>query len=152
MASPGGYQRPRNPAPVPMPGRLSRRTDGGPQQTTADMSGMGYGENADFNDIQSSAPIAATPPLESVVSRGQRGRSRAAMGPVTTPLMSPTARPDEPVTAGASFGPGSTVSDDARQMQIRAERRPTVADTLAKIAPYDTTGRLDSIVAYLRSV
>lgn len=152
MASPGGYQKPRNPAPVEMPGRLSRRTDGGPQQQIAEMSGMGYGENADFNDIQSSAPVAATPPLESITGRGQRGRRQGPGGPVTTPLMAPTNRPDEPVTAGASFGPGASMSDDARQMQLRASRRPTVIDTLAKVAPYDTTGRLESIVAYLRSV
>lgn len=152
MAEPGGYQQPRNPAPVPMPGRLSRRTDGGPQQTTTEMTGMGYGENADFNDIQSSAPVAATPPLERVQPAGGRRARRAVGGPSVTPLMAPTQRPSEPVTAGAPFGPGRTVSDQDRDMQMQAARRPTVIDTLTKVAPYDRTGRLQSVVNYLRSM
>lgn len=151
MAEPGGYQKPRNPAPVSLPGRLSRRTDGGPQQTTTRMSGMGYGENADFNEIQSSAPLRATDAAQTGAARARQRSGRSApMGPVATPLMAPTQRPNEPVTAGAPFGPGRTVSDTDRDMQMRASRRPTVVDTLSKVAPYDTTGRLQSIVNYLR--
>lgn len=151
MAEPGGYQKPRNPAPVSMPGRLSRRTDGGPQQTTTDMTGMGYGENADFNEIQSAAPVAATPPMARPTTRTRRG-GQAPMGPVAVPLMAPTQRPNEPVTAGAPFGPGRTVSDADREMQVRASRRPSVAETLARVSAYDTTGRLQEVVNYLRSV
>lgn len=99
----GGYRRPGAPAPVSGPGQLSRRTDGGPQQTTVPMTGMAYGENADFNDIQSSAPLAATPS----VSRTQTRRNKTASAPVAaTPLFAPTQYPDEPVTAGVDFGPG----------------------------------------------
>jgi hypothetical protein len=50
----GGYRKPNSPAPVSGPGQLSRRTDGGPQQTTQPMTGMGYGENAEFTEMQSS--------------------------------------------------------------------------------------------------
>ena len=57
----GGYRQPSSPSPVSMPGALSRRTDGGPAQTTVPMTGAAYGENADYNDIQSSAPLAAAP-------------------------------------------------------------------------------------------
>ena len=100
----GGPRTPSNPAPVSAPGRLSRRTDGGPQQTHADMTGMNYGENADFNDLQSSAPMAAAPSVSNARSRNTvpTGQSSAA-----TPLFAPTQRPDEPVTAGAPFGPGA---------------------------------------------
>lgn len=152
MAEPGGYQRPRNPAPVPMPGRLSRRTDGGPQQTTTEMTGMGYGENADFNDIQSSAPVAATPPLERVQPSARARGRRSAGGPMTTPLMTPTQRPNEPVTAGAPFGPGRTVDESRRQIETRVSRRPSIVDTLARVSAYDTTGRLQEVVNYFRSV
>ena len=100
----GGPRTPSNPAPVSAPGALSRRTDGGPQQVNAQMTGMNYGENADFMDIQSSAPMSATPSV-----RAPRGGA-AASGPSATPLFSQTQRPDEPVTAGAPFGPGSTPS------------------------------------------
>lgn len=150
MAEPGGYQKPRNPAPVSLPGRLSRRTDGGPQQTTTEMTGMGYGENADFNEIQSSAPLRAAQTAAS--ARQPRRSGRAPMGPMATPLMAPTQRPNEPVTAGAPFGPGRTVSDADRDMQMRASRRPSVAETLARVSAYDTTGRLQEVVNYLRSV
>lgn len=145
----GGMRTPRNPAPVSGPGRLSRRTDGGPQQTTTEMSGMGYGENADYNDIQSSAPLAATPPAARP-SRA-RGRQPQAQSQIV-PLMSPTRRPTEPVTAGASFGPGPTVNPIEQQVMNNAARRPDVIDTLSKIASIDTTGRLQSVVNYLRSV
>lgn len=153
MAEPGGYQKPRNPAPVSLPGRLSQRTDGGPQQTTTEMTGMGYGENADFNDIQSSAPLRATNAAQTGAARArQRGGRKAPMGVAATPLMAPTQRPNEPVTAGAPFGPGRTVSDTDREMQMRASRRPTVADTLARVSAFDTTGRLQEVLNYLRSV
>lgn len=148
MAEMGGYRRPTNPAPVSGPGRLSRRTDGVPQQTTTEMTGMGYGENADYNDIQSSAPLAATPPA----ARQRAGARQAQPQPQVVPLMSPTRRPTEPVTAGASFGPGPTVNPIEQQVMNNAARRPNVIDTLSKIASIDTTGRLQSVVNYLRSV
>lgn len=99
----GGMRRPNNPAPVSGPGRLSQRTDGGPQQTQARMSGMPYGENADFMDIQSSAPMAAAP---SVPTTRMRNESPTGNGAAATPLFAPTGRPDEPITAGSQVGPG----------------------------------------------
>ncbi len=99
----GGMRTPRNPAPVSAPGALSRRTDGGPQQVNPRMSGMAYGENQDFEDIQSSAPMSAS---RSAGRASSAARGKAPQGPSATPLFGPTARPDEPVTAGAPFGPG----------------------------------------------
>ena len=54
----GGKRTPRNPAPVSGPGKLSRRTDGGPAQVNAQMTGMAYGENKDFMEIQEGANMA----------------------------------------------------------------------------------------------
>jgi len=53
-----------------------------------DIPNAKYGEQSQFHDIQSGAPMAgnAAPPV--------------------VPFDSPTARPDEPVTAGAAAGPG----------------------------------------------
>lgn len=99
----GGRRTPSNPAPVAMPGALSRRTDGGPSQSTVPMTGMGYGENADYNDIQSSAPMAAAP---TVSNARVRRSSPTGQGAAATPLFAPTGFPEEPVTAGAPFGPG----------------------------------------------
>lgn len=99
----GGKRTPGRPAPVSGPGQLSQRTDGGPQQVQARMSGMPYGENAEFNTMQSAAPMAASP---SAASPRVMERKAAQSGRQVTPLFAPTARPDEPVTAGAPFGPG----------------------------------------------
>ena len=120
----GGRRTPRNPAPVSAPGQLSRRTDGGPQQVQAEMSGMAYGENMEFDAIQSSAPMSASPSARSPRARqrsaGAAGR-QAGMG--ATPLFAPTQRPDEPITAGAPFGPGAgpvaTQRENMRQMGIK---------------------------------
>lgn len=100
----GGKRTPRNPAPVSAPGQLSRRTDGGPQQVQAQMSGMAYGENQDFEEMQSAAPMSASPMAKSPSSRGRQATSGNPQGRV--PLFAPTQRPDEPITAGAPFGPG----------------------------------------------
>jgi hypothetical protein len=97
----GGKRTPRNPAPVSGPGQLSQRTDGGPQQTLANMTGMPYGENAEFNTMQAAAPMSAAGQTTARAPRPKAGRGG---GP--TPLFAPTERPDEPVTAGAPFGPG----------------------------------------------
>jgi hypothetical protein len=64
------------------------------------MTGMPYGENAEFNTMQSQAPLSAS---GQVAARGSR---QAKAQPMPAPLFSPTQRPDEPITAGATFGPG----------------------------------------------
>jgi hypothetical protein len=96
----GGYRKPSKPAPVSGPGRLSKRTDGQPVRNPG---GMAYGENADFTDIQSSAPMAAT---RTPQTQGQRAAYQPGAAP-PTPLSAPTERPDEPVTEGSPVGPGS---------------------------------------------
>ena len=90
------------------------------------MTGMGYGENADFMDIQSSAPLAATPSVSSMRSQNP---SSTAQSVAATPLFSQTARPDEPVTAGADFGPGE---GPAQPMNMGAGTTK-LSDTLNRI-------------------
>lgn len=92
----GGYQKPRNPAPVSGPGALSRRTDGGPIQGAKEMAGNGkYGERKALEELQTSAPMQGNP----VPSMPR---------PKVTGLFAPTERPDEPVTEGSRVGPGMT--------------------------------------------
>ena len=114
MAGKGGYQAPSNPAPVSGPGSLSRRTDGGPgsKQAQRYVAGMpNYGDGQDMMQIQGGAPMAATPsptPV-SAAQMAQNAQQQQAQGqPQTpvTPLTAPTARPNEPVSAGANAGPG----------------------------------------------
>jgi hypothetical protein len=126
----GGYRRPANPAPVSGPGQLSRRTDGGPQQTTQPMTGMGYGENQEFNALQGGAPLAATP---SVSNTRARRTSPAEQGVAATPLFSPTGFPDEPITAGADFGPGAGASPYVSSPD-------SLTSVFSRIAANDPTG------------
>jgi hypothetical protein len=142
----GGYRQPRDPAPVSGPGRLSRRTDGGPQQTTQPMTGMGYGENAEFNAMQGGAPLAATPSVSNARARSTSPTGQG--GAAAVPLFSPTGFPEEPITAGASFGPGDGPGSPMRPMMMPS-REPDMLESLAKVAPYDRTGRIASIVQYL---
>ena len=113
----GGKRTPRNPAPVSGPGKLSRRTDGGPSQVNAQMTGMAYGENKDFMEIQEGASMAAAPRSKgpSRVPQGTSAGPMGAMGGGVTPLFSESQRPDEPVTAGANFGPGAGASSNPVQ-------------------------------------
>lgn len=112
----GGYRKPTNPAPVSGPGRLSKRTDGGPSQPVMETGGFEYGGRQDFADIQGGAPMAASEPL-----------------PAATPLFTPTQRPGEPVTSGVSIGPGPGPAAPP-VVDGRASRR------LAMLAAYDESG------------
>lgn len=99
----GGKRRPNRPAPVSGPGSLSRRTDGGPAQPARYVSGLPYGEGQEFMDLQSSAPMSASPTAQTPTMRFS-GASEGS--PSLVPLSAPTQRLDEPVTAGADAGPG----------------------------------------------
>jgi hypothetical protein len=80
----GGYQEPGAAAPVSGPGALSQRTDG-----KLGVTGLPYGENAPLNEMAAGLPQGPQRPAPSVV-----------------PLDAPSQFPDEPITAGAPFGPG----------------------------------------------
>ena len=147
----GGMRRPQNPAPVSGPGQLSQRTDGGPQQVLSEVSGMAYGENQAMEAIQSAAPLAASGQATArATRRGGAGRSTAAAargGMSATPLFSPTQRPDEPVTAGAPFGPGAGPMPTTMYQQPQT---PRLSDTLRKIESASgdpTISRITEILA-----
>lgn len=129
----GGARTPRNPAPVSGPGSLSRRTDGGPAQVNAQLPDAKYGEQAAFQEAQSGAPMAAAPPIPSVDASG--GAASTPVAP-PVPLTQPTERPDEPVSWGASFGPGPGPS------YVRGSR---LSDTLARLAANDPSGGLQDL-------
>lgn len=95
----GGYRRPSNPAPVGMPGALSRRTDGGPGQPVRAPSGGKYGDRQALEQLQQAAPVGASP-------GGDVATPAAQQLPQVTPFSAPTQQPDVPVTAGAASGPG----------------------------------------------
>lgn len=130
----GGYRRPSSPAPVSGPGALSRRTDG---QGARYMAGGEYGEGQEMMDLQTSAPMSKAPaPPRPSRSRGAGQIVEEGMRP--TPLFAPTERPDEPITAGAPFGPGPGPSTSGPAPS-------SFASTLAKLLPYDSDGRISRL-------
>ena len=106
----GGYRQPANPAPVSPPGALSQRTDGGPgnaRQPIRRLPDAGHGESKEFENLQRAAPVAEAEEPRLVDPSG------------VVPLDSPTARPDEPVTAGAVTGFEPAVPDEADTERLR---------------------------------
>lgn len=104
----GGYRKPEKPAPVSGPGRLSKRTDGGPAQKVRPMTGGAYGEGKAMEQLQAAAPMAANDvPQQQQPSGPPPPGGGAPRIPVdVTPFNAPTQNPDEPITAGSPMGAG----------------------------------------------
>lgn len=157
----GGKRTPRNPAPVSGPGKLSRRTDGGPAQVNAQMTGMAYGDNEDFMQIQEGAPMSASPRSRGAAQAPQ-GSSMGAMGGMgggtSAPLFSETQRPDEPVTAGASFGPGpgplgsADMSVDEMADMDRQVIKKYLPSMMSMVARGDTPEGFNRFVRHIRNL
>jgi hypothetical protein len=132
----GGYRRPTNPAPVSGPGRLSRRTDG--RQPTQDLPNAKYGENAAFRQAQMAAPMNGD-----IGSGGMAAGAAPAPGPDLSqivPLDAPTQRPDQPITAGMSGGPGAGPAVPNRPSPLtpeQAERLRAYLPVLITLASRD---------------
>lgn len=144
MAEHGGYRKPTNPAAVSGPGAHSRRTDTQPHMQLPD---AGYGEQADFQQIQSGAAIPKANQQTST------GGSAQAVPPVTG-LGAPTEQPGTPVTAGAALGPGpgqealNLPQQDPDQLDAQALQK--YLPTLIDIAMRDDT--LPSTKQWVRGI
>ena len=128
----GGYRQPTNPAPVSPPGALSQRTDGGATegmtQPVKEYTGLPYGENKVVNDTQGSAAMAGDPFKSPLLD-----------------LMKFSERPNEPITAGISGGPGG----GTELMRGLPNTAPNIIDTLTHMAKFDPSGEIELI---LRSI
>jgi hypothetical protein len=126
----GGYRQPSNPASVSGPGALSKRTDGGATegmtQAPKYMAGLGYGKGGNMEQ-QQGAPIA--------------GNDIPAMPAPVVPLTAPTSRPQEPITAGADFGPGP----GSEALINMPTPQVNVVNTFRKLAQYDDSGDTELI-------
>ena len=114
------------------PAEQSKRTDLGVlKQSTQPVkayTGGEYGNNKSMSTQQGSAPMAGNPfpsfsPMNSIG------------------LDAPTERPDEPGTAGIDIGPGG----GSELMMDRPIARPSLANTLQKLAMFDDTGEAELI-------
>ena len=106
------------------PGKFSTRTDLPPSKE--------YGERKQTEEILGGAPTATT--------RGSAdpklGRPANPMSDIT-PLYAPTQKPDEPITAGISRGPGP--GPEALGVNMPTQK---LSDALAKMLPFDTSGEI----------
>jgi hypothetical protein len=146
----GGYRQPSNPAPVSGPGAMSRRTDG---QGARYMAGGEYGEGQEMMDLQTSAPMSQASEGRAATPRARGGRQAAPEAARPTPLFAPTERPDEPITAGAPFGPGPgpaetlQMSKPVNNLEVVAKYLPV----LQQVATYDgAPDRFRALVRYLQ--
>lgn len=121
MAEQGGYRKPSNPAPISGPGALSQRTDGGATQPARYMSGLPYGEGQQNYDNQVAAPMAGNP---------------VPQMEMPTPLMAPTARPNEPITAGVNIGDGP----GSEAMGRLPNKAYTLTEVFRNLIQYDASG------------
>lgn len=85
--------------PVSGPGPFSQRTDKQPMQA---LPNANYGENKDYQELQSGAPMAA----DSGTIAGSFNQLFGNPASSVTPLNADTTQPNTPVTDGAALGPG----------------------------------------------
>lgn len=109
----GGDRRPENPAPVGMPGAMSRRTDGGPAdpQPERRLPDAKYGENKAFQAAESAAPMAGG------------GNAAPSAPPGVVPLDADTQRPTEDVMASPpdlAMMPEPETLDQADAMALKS--------------------------------
>lgn len=128
----GGYRQPANPAPVSGPGKLSRRTDGGPSQKLMPLSDQAYGAREDSLQQQRSAPMSQQDSIQPTPVPGGGG------GPAPIPGDAPSQRPNEPITTGVDIGPG------AGSEVLGMQPQPTgyLTNMLQQMSASDTTGTL----------
>jgi hypothetical protein len=115
-------------------GSLSKRTDlNVSAQPIRYISGLPYGEGQATYEQQAGAPMAVNP-LAEIQSD-------------VTPITAFTQRPEEPITAGADFGPGPG-SEIMPMTPIRPQ--PSLADTFNQLIKFDPSG--DAELIYRRLV
>lgn len=138
----GGYRRPRKPAPVSGPASMSRRTDDGRKQAVRYMAGGRYGEGKRILEQQQGAPMAGkaqTPMSTPAVPAPNIVPEEPVVG-----LLSPTQRPNEPITYGSDFGagPGSEI------LNLR-NQNPNIYDIMEQLIQSDPTGEAQLIYTFL---
>ena len=140
----GGYRRPTNPAPVSGPGKLSRRTDGGPGQKLMATSGGAYGDRQATLDQERGAAMSQENSITPTPVPGMGGAGNSTV----IPFDAPSQRPDEPITQGVDIGPGA--GPEVLGTQTAA---PTGSMTalLMRLAPTSVTGSLGKLLQAAQS-
>ena len=111
------------------PGKFAKRTDLQFQPTE-------YGQGVEYDAAKAGAPLAKTPDVRGATPTAVR-EAAATPQEALTPLFAPSARPNEPITAGIDMGagPGSEVLGMTKATE-------KLSDILVKMLPYDTDGSI----------
>ena len=111
------------------PGKFSTRTDLPPSKE--------YGERKQTEEILGGADTATT----RGIADPKIGRPRTALSEVI-PLLAPSQRVDEAVTAGIDLGTGPDSSALAMRSMYAEE---SLSQVLAQMLPYDTNGEIAAL-------
>ena len=138
MARGRGGMRPTAPQNNPM--NVSA-TGGNGQNATASQAAQyipqqSWGGASELMDIQQSAPMAAAPGIESSGMAMAPGTAAAPQEIIS--LDSPSQRPDEPISFGASFGEGPGPS----ALGLNNMGESSLIQILEELLPYDQTGEI----------
>jgi hypothetical protein len=143
----GGYRKPANPAPVSGPGKYSRRTDGGPAQSISTVPDQPYGAQTQQKAEQRTAPMAGTAPLPTPAPVSQPSPEASLPPYQGGAFNAPSARPGEPVTAGAPMGPGPGPEVLSAPVAAPAGQGDgSMTQLLTRYAATDTTGVLAKLL------
>jgi len=141
----GGYRRPSNPAPVSGPGKLAKRTDGGPAQKIEHYTDQPYGLGQATVAQQQGAPMSQQDSIPGL-SVPSGGSSTGAPGVV--PFDAPSQRPDEPITTGVDIGPGAGPEALAAPTP---QGDGSMTALLMRLAPLSASGALSNLLSAAES-
>lgn len=99
--------------------------------------GQTYGKATEQMASQSAVPMGASP---ADVAAGRVAKQATKL----TPLGAPTQRPDEPITAGAPFGPGPNMFQAGIPMMTQTDQAVQELRAIAQMFPSDD---LDDLLA-----
>lgn len=135
----GGPRPPAKPSPVSGPGRLSKRTDGGPGAKLSVANDLPYGERQETLSQERIAPMATTPAPSPDAMPGGAPQGGPAQG---MNLGAPSARPDEPITHGVDIGGGAGAEVMPVQQQPAYQALGPMSQMLAQLSVGDRSGAL----------
>lgn len=150
----GGLRRPANPAPASGPGRLSRRTDGGPGQKLMAPTGMDYGQHSALMDQERTAAMSQqdsvpTPNIPAPASAA--GGAPAGPGRPIVPIGAPSQRPDEVITHGTDIGAGAGSEVLPMQHTGSFQAAGPMTQMLGRLSASDQSGVLSTLLQFARS-
>lgn len=131
----GGERTPNNPAPTSGPGALSQRTDGSPSQPKTYIPDM-------RKDGVTSKEVYASQGQADMYS-DKRPTPSFDISEIV-PLMSPSGRPNDPITNGVPIGIGENYIPN------RPTQSGSLLNTMETLIRFDPTGDAELIAAQLR--